>query len=161
MSEEFVSQYIQESTQMGIGLRSDICKRALERIKEIDSVIAEADRLRPEKANLMGVLKALNYESPRPSRRAPAFIIHEETTQDDLSPEDLERCLTICDLLEEKGQFFPRDAMLACGISVENDALVNSLIKWLFQGGVISRSTTDGAIIKGVKWSNRPTRPNK
>lgn len=159
MSEEVeISEFIGECVRTGKGTRpQDINKAALERIQEIDKLLLEADKLRPEKAKLIRVIKSFGFDVPKASRR-PIPILNEESTQDDLDPKLLEHAFRIVGLLEESGPVSNRELMTLCGVTPDHDFEVYAVIKWLCSSGICVRTDPDRLVARGPNWDARPIR---
>lgn len=154
MSEEVVSQFIVECAAQGINQPDGIRQAALVKIKKIDEVLAEADKLRRDRSNMVSVIKAFGFEMPKASRRV--IPISEETTEEELDECSLAHAIQICDYLENHDSATPRELMTEFGITPEKDYEIYSVIKWLSATGICSRTKT-GALIQGSCWQARPS----
>lgn len=153
MSEEVISQFIVECAAQGINQPDGIRQAALVKIKKIDEVLAEADKLRRDRSNMVAVIKAFGFEMPKASRRV--VPISEETTEEELDACSLAHAIQICDYLGNHESATPRELMTEFGITPEKDFEIYSVIKWLSATGVCGRTKT-GALIKGPCWESRP-----
>lgn len=159
MSEEVeISEFIRDCVRSGKGVRpQDLNKAALERIQEIERILLEADKLRPEKAKLIRIIKTFGFDVPKTSRRPPQ-ILAEESTQDDLDPKLLEHAFKIVDHLENNGPVSNRELMTICGITADLDYEVYVVIKWLCSSGICIRTDPDRLVARGPNWEARPRR---
>lgn len=148
------SKFIEECAKRNVTSPSDICTAAEERVKEIDRIIHEAEKMRPERTIMMNIMKMFGHE-PAKSTRKIIPIISEDTTQDELDPKAIELVIKVCKLLDEK-PYGPRDLMMTLGISPQNDFEIYSVVKWLCANGIASRQK-DASLSKGPNWDSRPT----
>lgn len=159
MSEEVeICEFISECVRTGKGGHpQDIKKAALERIQEIDRILLDADKLRPEKSKLLKVIRSFGFEVPKSSKR-PIPILNEESTQDDLDPKMLEHAFKIVTSIETDGPVSNRDLMVLCGVTPDLDFEVYAVIKWLCASGVCIRTEPDRLVARGPNWDARPKR---
>lgn len=150
--EEVVDQFISKCTAQGIKAPAEIREEAAKRIREIDSLLEEADRLRPERLRMISVVKALGGSLPKPKRAIP---IKEDAAVEDLSQEDMNLVTIILQKIDE-APAVARTLMNACGLSVENDYKVYDLIKFLLKNGFCVRDAVTNKISKGPNWEDRP-----
>ncbi len=155
MSEQFVSRFIAECAASGHCLPDEIKQKALERIQEIDNVLLEADKLRPEKSNMIKVIKSFGYDLPKEGKRVIP-IINEESTEDDLDERTLGNIIKVCRYLENHSSATIRELMGTCGITHESDVEIYSVVKWLCSSGIVVRTEPDRDVAKGPNWSARP-----
>lgn len=149
---ESVDQYISSCIEKGIMKPAEIKDQAIFRMKEIDSVLAEADALRQERQIMMGVVKIMGGDVPKPKRAAP---IKDEISAQELEPDYFNFAIKICDHIAEKHSATARELMKVCGISVENDHQAYNTIKWLCANGICTRNENH-EIVMGPAWSDRP-----
>lgn len=154
MSEEVISQFIVECAVQGINQPEGIRNAALLKIKKIDELLAEADKLRRDRSNLVSVIRSFGFEMPKATKRVVSML-SEETTQDELDPASLTHAINICKYLENHESAAPRQLMTEFGITAEKDYEIYAVIKWLSITGICGRTNT-GALIKGDRWNDRP-----
>lgn len=157
MSEEVISKFIVECAAQGITQPDGIRQAALTNIKKIDEILAEADKLRRDRSNMVSVIRSFGFEMPKATKRVVS-VLSEETTEDQLDPTSLSHAIQICDYLEEhedSQSITPRELMVELGVTTDKDYEIYSVIKWLCAIGVCNRKA--GALIKGPKWEDRPT----
>lgn len=147
-----VDQYISSCIERGIMKPADIKDQAIGRMKEIDTKIAEADVLRQERQIMMGVVKIMGGDAPKPKRAAP---IKDEISAQELESDYLNFAIKICNYIAENKAATARELMKICGISVENDHQAYNTIKWLCANGICSRNDSHEIVI-GPAWSDRP-----
>ncbi len=157
MSEEIISKFIVDCAAQGITQPEGIKQAALNKIKKIDEILSEADKLRRDRSNMVAVIKSFGFDMPKSARRV-APILSEETTEDQLDTATLQYAIKICSYLEENEDcdaITPRELMDEFGITADRDYEVYTVIKWLSATGICTR-TKSGALTKGPKWENRP-----
>lgn len=142
----FVSSFIFECSKKGLSSASEISEAAILKIKEIDAILAEADRLRPVKTNLLSVVKSFGGEEPKIRKR-----IISDLTRDELDETSLSILNRIFLFLEKKNSTTPRELMNAFGITSDRDAEVYSVIKWMCMNGYCTRNK-QGDLLKGPNW---------
>lgn len=157
MSEEIVSKFIGDCAVKGITQPEKIKQVALDKIKEIDEALLEADKLRRVRSSMVLVIKSFGFDMPKNTRKV-APILSEETTEDQLDAATLQYAIKVCDYLEEhedRDAITPRELMDEFGVTADKDFEVYTVIKWLSVTGICARDKR-GALIKGPRWSNRP-----
>lgn len=162
MSEILVSKYISDCAKNGIDNPDAIIEVAKKDFAKIEAVLLEQQRiaaeLRPKKATLIAVLRAFGAELPGKTIKKIEPIISDNTSSSDLNEHQKELVIDFCNILESKLNnkisVSARDMMEALNISIENDHVIYSMIKWLGMEGIIKRQ--DGFIIQGDKWNSRP-----
>lgn len=157
MSEEVISKFIVECASQGITQPEGIKQAALNKIKKIDEILLEADKLRRDRSNMVSVIKSFGFEMPKTNRRVVP-ILSEETTEDQLDTATLQYAIKICDYLENHEgceAITPRELMGEFGITADKDYEVYTVIKWLSATGICAR-TKAGALVKGPRWEHRP-----
>lgn len=155
MFEEVISKFIVECAERGVTQPEGIRQEALIKIKKIDEILAEADKLRRDRSNMVSVIRSFGFEMPKSARRTIP-VLSEETTEDDLDPSTLSHAIKICQYLEQHDSATPRELMTEFGITSEKDFEIYTVVKWLSATGICGRTAT-GALIKGHEWDNRPT----
>lgn len=155
MSEDLISQFIVECAKEGITQPDGIRQAALAKIKKIDEILLEADRLRRDRSNMVSVIRSFGFELPKTTRRV-APVLSEDTTEDDLDPITLTHAIAICKFLEKSGTATPRELMTEFDITTEKDYEIYTTIKWLSATGICTRSR-NGALVPGPRWDDRPT----
>lgn len=155
MSEENISEFISDCVKQGFCLPEQIKEKALERIRIIDDKIAEADRLRPERSDMISVIKSFGGEIPKPATKR-VIPINDNLSTEELDQKTITNIKLVCAYIEKHGSATPRDLMTALGVTAENDSEVYSVIKWLCIKGIASKREKDRALIQGTNWANRP-----
>jgi hypothetical protein len=156
MSEEVISQFIVDCASRGITQPDGIRQEALAKIKSIDELLAEADKLRPIRSNMVNVIRSFGFDIPKHNRRIIP-VLAADVSAAELNPFELSQVIQICNYLEDKESVTPRELMTQFGILPEKDYEIYTLVKWLCAGGYCSRIGS-GALIKGENWSNRPVK---
>lgn len=157
MSEEVISKFIIECAAQGINQPEGIRQAALAKIKKIDEILAEADKLRRDRSNMVAVIRSFGFEMPKASKRVVSNL-SEETTEDELDPTSLNHAVQICKYLDEhegSESITPRELMSEFGVTADKDYEIYSVIKWLCATGVCDRTKT-GGLIQGPRWDERP-----
>lgn len=157
MSEEIISKFIGECASKGITQPEGIRQEALTKIKKIDEVLAEADKLRRDRSNMVSVIRSFGFEMPKTSKRVVSML-SEETTEDQLDPTSLTHAIQICKYLDEhegSEAITPRELMGEFGVTADKDYEIYSVIKWLCATGVCNR-TKVGGLTQGPRWDDRP-----
>lgn len=158
MSEEVISKFIVDCAAQGITQPEGIKQAALSKIKKIDEILLEADKLRRDRSNMVAVIKSFGFDMPKNPRKV-APILSEETTEDQLDAATLQYAIKICNYLEKHEDcdaITPRELMDEFGITADRDYEVYTVIKWLSATGICARIKS-GALTKGPRWENRPT----
>lgn len=156
MSEEAISQFIVECASKGISQPEGIRQEAIIKIKKIDEILAEADRLRRDRSNMVSVIRSFGFETPKTSKRVVSNF-SDETTEDQLDPTSLSHAIQICKYLNnhKNSEVTPRELMKEFGITADKDYEIYSVIKWLCATGICSRTKT--GVNTGPRWTCRPT----
>lgn len=156
MSED-ISKFIGECASKGITQPEGIKQEALTKIKKIDEVLAEADKLRRDRSNMVSVIRSFGFEMPKTSKRVVS-ILSEETTEDQLDSASLSHAIQICQYLDNHSvseSITPRELMQKIGVTADRDYEIYSVIKWLCATGICNR-TKLGGLVKGTRWDDRP-----
>jgi len=156
MSEEVISKFIVDCASRGVSQPEGIRQAALVKIKEIDEILAEADKLRRDRSNMIAVIRAFGFEMPKTSKRIVS-ILSEETSEDELDQISLTHAIQICKYLENKTEAVtPRELMVEFGVTADKDYEIYSVIKWLCATGICNRTKT-GGLVQGPQWKSHPT----
>lgn len=151
--EDILEEFITECTEIGVMHPTAMRDRILDRIKEIDEKIEQADKLRPERQKMMKILQGLGFELPKVKRAVP---IKDETAIQDLDNADLSIAIKICEHVAKAGPSTASALMKACRIGIDDGHQVYNIIKWLCANGYCSRNTEGNQVIKGPNWKDRP-----
>ena len=132
---------------------TDMRDVALNKLKEIDKELDRADKvLRPERQKIIKVINSLGINEPKPKK---VTRIKENATVADLSEQDRNIAIQMCQYIESNANVTARDLMKHCQISADNDHIVYTIVKWLCSSGYCARNTNN-EIIPGPEWNKRP-----
>ncbi len=155
MSDEEISNYIAQCAAEGLNLPEDIKSKALERIRAIDEKLAEADRLRPERATMVKIVSLFGGEIPRSTAKR-VVPINDNLSSDELDEKTLQTVKGVCAYIEKHGSATPRELMDALEVAPENHSEIYSVIKWLYMKGIAIRNDKNKTVVRGVNWNQRP-----
>jgi len=155
MSEDFVSDFIEECVNKNIFDAKQICEEAIKQIKVNEDELIKADQIRIKIYNLRKVLKQFNHETVRKIRSnrlrdvSKAYI---NTSELDLIKN---YAINICNYIEKNGPSSPHQIRDAIG-SYEDHVKIYGAMKWLGEKNIITRDSSGLKFLKGNNWDIRP-----
>lgn|SRR5574343_882175 len=149
-----IANFISKCATSGINTPESICEVAKNRILEIDKILYEADKLRPEKVLMQNVIKNFGQEVPKALAK-PKVTLLEDTPITELPQQSVALIHKICSLIETKDAT-SRDIMNFCGVPSDRDYEVYTTLKWLARAGIVTRAKDSVNYTKGILWSERP-----
>lgn len=156
---DFVNEYISTCIQNGKTTPTDICEEASKEILSLDEEIKKIESIRSRQSNLRSVIRQLGGgEVVKRAKKAP-MVVDPLLSESELDSYVHEICVKICDYIEKTHpvKLKPREIMDAVS-SLEENKIVLTGIKWLWDHGVIEREENSlvREISKGKNWNERP-----
>lgn len=152
MSDNFVSDFIEECVNNNIYGAKDICEEAIKQIKSYEEELLKADQLRIKIYNLRKVLKQFNHDSVRKIR---SNRIAETSSSHSNELDNLSKFASaICKYIEENGPSSPYQIRDAIG-SYEDHVKIYSAMKWLGENNIIVRDNSGSKFLQGNSWDSR------
>lgn len=158
---DFINDYIASCIQAGKMNPVDIREAAEKEILSLEEEVKKIEAIKTRQSNLRAVVRQFGGgEATKRAKRAP-MVVDPLLTENDLDPLVHEICVKICDFIESQHPktLKPREIMDAVS-SLEENKIVLTAIKWLWDHGVVERKEDSLAreISKGKNWNERPTR---
>lgn len=157
---DFTNDFIASCIQAGKLTPEDICQAAQREISSLEEEIKKIEALRLRQTSLRAVIRQLGGgESTNKRTKKAPMVVDPLQSEQDLDPYIRQMCIKICDFIEAKHpqMLKPREIMDAVS-SLEENKIVLTAIKWLWDHGVLERKedSTAREISKGKNWDTRP-----